>query len=68
MAQIRFESEDKVFVGRVINTNDVISFESESAQELEGEFHKAIDDYLKYRDEKGITPDNAIQWQFYDTF
>ena len=64
MATIRFESADKIFVGRVINTNDVISFESESAPELEAEFHKAIDDYLKYCDEKGTTPEKPFNGNF----
>jgi predicted HicB family RNase H-like nuclease len=64
IASIRLEVEDEVLVGRVINTNDVISFESETAVGLVSEFHKAIDDYLAYCEEKAITPEKPFNGQF----
>ena len=45
-AIIEFDEEDRLFVGRVINTRDVIAFDGLSVEELEQSFHTVIDEYL----------------------
>lgn len=45
-AKIDYSVEDKVLFGEVIGINDLIVFESENANEIEQNFHDAIDDYL----------------------
>ena len=45
-AVIRFDEEDQVLHGRVLNVRDVISFHGESIEEVRQAFEEAIDDYL----------------------
>ena len=40
--------------------HSLISFESESATDIETEFHNAVDDYLSYCEEEGIKPEKTI--------
>jgi predicted HicB family RNase H-like nuclease len=56
-AIVDFDEEDCLFVGRVMNTRDVIAFDGLAADELEQSFHIAIDEYLKDCQALGKTPD-----------
>ncbi len=56
-AQVVFDEHDQVLHGRVLNTRDVISFEADSAREVNQAFRDAINDYLEQCSELGITPD-----------
>ena len=47
-AVVEFDEEVKVFRGEVADTKDVITFESSDANKLEKEFHKSLDEYLKF--------------------
>ena len=48
---IEFEAEDKVLYGKIEGIDDLVTFESDSAKEIEKEFHYAVDDWLKFRKE-----------------
>ena len=48
---IHFDSEDKVLYGKIEGIDDLVTFESDSAKEIEKEFHDAVDDWLKFRKE-----------------
>lgn len=49
---IHFDAESKVLYGKIENANgDLIIFESDSAKEIEKEFHDAVDDWLEFRKE-----------------
>ena len=48
---IHFEAEDKVLYGKIEGIDDLVTFESESAKEIEKEFHDAVDDWLEFRKE-----------------
>ena len=48
---IEFDSEDKVLYGKIEGIDDLVTFESDSAKEIEKEFHYAVDDWLKFRKE-----------------
>lgn len=48
---IHFEAEDKVLYGKIEGIDDLVTFESDSAKEIEKEFHDAVDDWLKFRKE-----------------
>ena len=50
---IHFEAEDKVLYGKIEGIDDLVTFESESAKEIEKEFHDAVDDWLEFRKEIG---------------
>jgi predicted HicB family RNase H-like nuclease len=56
-AIVEFDEEDRLFVGRVINTRDVIAFDGLAADKLEQSFHIAIDEYLKDCQAMRKTPD-----------
>jgi predicted HicB family RNase H-like nuclease len=45
-AKIEYDDQDKLFFGRVTNTEDIIVFDGLSVSELEEAFHTVIDDYL----------------------
>lgn len=46
-ARIEFDGRDKIFVGRVLGLDSVVSFHGESVAELRQAFEAAIDDFLK---------------------
>lgn len=48
---IEFDSESKVLYGKIEGIDDLVTFESNSAKEIEKEFHDAADDWLKFRKE-----------------
>ena len=45
-AKVEFDSEDHIFVGRVIGIRDVVGFHGKSVSELESAFAEAVDNYL----------------------
>ena len=45
--KINFSVEDKVLFGKIEGINDLVNFESESIDEIENEFHVAVDDYFR---------------------
>ncbi len=45
-AKIEYDDQDKLFFGRVTNTEDIIVFDGLSVGELEEAFHAVIDEYL----------------------
>ena len=55
-----YSAEDKVIYGKIMGIHSLISFESESATDIETEFHNAVDDYLSYCEEEGIEPEKTI--------
>ena len=48
---IKFEAEDKVLHGKIEGIDDLVTFESDSAKEIQKEFHDAVDDWLEFRKE-----------------
>lgn len=55
-ARPEYSAEDRIFYGKILGISDLVDFQSESAQALEDEFHKAVDDYLKFCAEISKTP------------
>lgn len=58
--KIEYSAEDKVIYGKIMGIHSLISFESESATDIETEFHNAVDDYLLYCEEEGVEPEKTI--------
>lgn len=56
-AQPAYSSEDRVFYGKISGISDLVNFQTENAEELEGEFRKAVDDYLTFCADIGKEPD-----------
>ena len=47
------EFDGKVFFGTVENISDLVTFESDTAEDLEREFHAAVEDYIEFRNLTG---------------
>ena len=48
-AVVGYDEDDRIFTGRVIDTQDVIAFDGASVAELETAFQAVIDEYLEDR-------------------
>ena len=59
-AIVDFDEADRVLHGRTLGTRDVISFEADSAHEIERAFHEAVDDYIEQCAETGREPDRSF--------
>nr|WP_275856139.1 type II toxin-antitoxin system HicB family antitoxin [Sulfurimonas sp. MAG313] len=47
LGSIEYSSEDKCFFGKLEMIDDLVTFEANSADELENNFHAVVDDYLE---------------------
>ena len=56
-ATVAFDDEARTFHGEVAGTRDVITFEGESAPDLEREFAASVESYLAFCEERGRAPD-----------
>lgn len=56
-AKVEYSAEDNCLVGHVVDIHDIISFEGQSIQEAEKDFHNAIDQYVEDCRESGKEPD-----------
>ena len=55
-AVIEYDKVDRLFFGRVINTQDVISFDGTIVEELQQSFKAVIDEYLEDCKREGKEP------------
>ena len=56
--------EDGDFHGRVINTQDVINFYGQTADELQQEFANSVEAYLAFCKDKGQPPEKPFSGKF----
>ena len=62
--RVEYDEEAEIFFGRVINIDDVITFESESAKEIKQAFQDSVDDYLEFCAELGKEPNKPYSGKF----
>lgn len=62
--KICFNSKDMLLYGKIEGINDLVNFESNNALEIEKEFQKAVDDYLIFCEELGVSPDKSYSGTF----
>ena len=55
-AIIGFDADSLIITGRVEGIDDLITFESENAEDIINEFHNAVDDYLVFCKNVGKEP------------
>lgn len=48
VGNVEFDDENEIFTGEVINTKDVITFQSETAPGLKEAFIDSVEDYLEF--------------------
>ena len=46
-ARVEFDSEDRIFFGRIIGIKDIVTFHGATVDELETAFREAVDHYLE---------------------
>ena len=63
-AQIEYDAEDELFVGKVYGIADSLNFHGTSVSELEEMFHQSIDNYLAMCAEVGKTPEKEFKGSF----
>lgn len=56
-ATIEYDDDDKLWHGKLDKIHDMINFHSFKAEEIEREFHNAVNDYLDFCKEIGKKPD-----------
>ena len=61
---VGFSEEDAVFYGKVIGIKALISFEGDSVNAITDDFHKAVDEYLKFCAAKGKEPEKPFKGSF----
>ena len=59
IGSVAYSEKDQVFFGKIEGINGLVNFEGESVKELTEAFHEAVDDYLAYCADEGITPDKS---------
>ena len=59
-----FDADIDSFHGRVINTNDVITFYGSSVSELHREMERSVDEYLEFCREQGREPEKPFSGRF----
>lgn len=64
-ATVEYDAEGQVLYGRVIDLRDVITFQSDTAADVEREFHKSVDEYLAFCAEQGIEPAKPFSGTLY---
>jgi len=57
---VEFSSADKVFFGKVVGINSLISYQGECIQSVREDFEGAIEDYLETCAEKSVEPEKYI--------
>lgn len=64
IGSVEFSEEDGIFFGKVLGIRSLISYDGKNAQELVGDFHGAVDDYIAMCVAEGITPEKAYKGSF----
>lgn len=63
-AQVEFDSDDNLFIGKVYGISDSLNFHGTSVEELEEMFCQSIDNYLEMCRKTGKNPDKEFKGSF----
>lgn len=63
-AAVEFDDSVGAFVGRVLNTKDVLTFEGASVKELKQALRDTVEEYLAWCRERGEEPERGYSGQF----
>jgi len=62
--EIHYSVEDRVLYGKIDGIDDYIDFEAASPDEIEKEFHSAVDEYLIFCQNHGKKPNKSYKGSF----
>lgn len=61
---VEFDDANEIFTGEVINTKDIITFQSDTAHGLKQAFTDSVDDYLDFCKERNENPEKPFSGKF----
>lgn len=64
IGHVEFDEKNEIFAGEVINTKDVITFQSETAYGLKEEFEESVEDYLAFCEKRNEVPEKPFSGKF----
>lgn len=64
IGKVEYDDESELFHGEVINTRDVITFQSDNSHNLKKEFIDSVEDYLDFCKERGEDPEKPFSGKF----
>ena len=64
IGHVAFDDENEIFSGEVINTKDVITFQSDTAHGLKQAFIDSIEDYVEFCHERNESPEKPFSGKF----
>lgn len=56
-ARIDFDDRDNIFVGRLVGTRDIVSFQGDTVRKLRKAFIGAVKDYIDDCEARGVSPE-----------
>lgn len=63
-AKVEVDLDAGILYGKIEGIRDLVNFESETLENLESEFHLAVDDYLEFCKEVGKNPEKEYKGTF----
>ncbi|QLA17162.1 type II toxin-antitoxin system HicB family antitoxin [Desulfolutivibrio sulfoxidireducens] len=64
LGEFEYDERERIFHGRVVNIQDVVTFEGRSIAELETALADSVEDYLDFCREIGKTPEMSHSGKF----
>lgn len=61
---VDYDSDDRLFHGRVNGITDIVSFQGDTVDALEADFRAAVDDYLDFCRERGVEAQRPCSGKF----
>lgn len=62
--KVEYIAENNILYGKIEGINDLVTFETSNLNDVEKEFHEAVDDYLAFCEEIGQTPEKEYKGSF----
>ena len=62
--KVEYSFEDKVLYGKIEGISDLVTFECETAAEVEDSFKEAVDDYLAFCEDTETEPEKPFKGVF----
>jgi len=64
IGSVNFSAEDNIFIGKVEDVNDLITFEGKSVDELTNAFHYVVDEHIKDCERENIPAKKSYKGSF----
>lgn len=61
IGSMEYVEERKLFYGKIIGIEALISFEGDTEEEMIEDYHEAVDGYLDYCNRNGIEPEKPME-------